>query len=76
MTRPDPTPPDPSLFPIAPTYTADLDAKALDQIADSLNFLRLLQSEGSKLSTQGLAVACMGEIPKILRAVRTTGRKV
>ena len=37
MARPDPTPPDASLFPIAPAFTADLDGKALDEIQAALD---------------------------------------
>jgi hypothetical protein len=64
--RPDPTPPDASLFPIAPAFTADLDAKALDNIAASLRAL--------EASVGGAAPRVALE--DIRAAVRTTGREV
>lgn len=77
--RPDPTPPDASLFPIAPTYTADLDAKALDEIVKLIDRTDLLSlaSKDRFFATDSNgplthALALVG----IRAAVRSTGRTV
>ncbi len=67
MSRPDPTPPDASLFPIAPTFTADLDAKALDDITTILRMWLGLTGSPSVHSSECLKL--------IAEKVATTGRK-
>lgn len=75
--RPDSTPPDASLFPIAPAFTADLDAKALDEIVRAM---RESQADADRTIFRFEDVdlyAIDGQIYRaIMNAIRTTGRDV
>lgn len=77
MARPDPTPPDDTLFPISPCHTAELDGKALDAIAaipHHVNAHTITTRNGGQCAM--LLPLNSGEIARIYSAVRSTGREV
>jgi hypothetical protein len=65
--RPDSTPPDDSLFPIAPCYTAELDAKALDEIHAAL-------SDAAHAAPEDVERLTAEASARVIAALRSTGR--
>jgi len=79
--RPDDRPTDPRLFPTEPNFTADLDAKALDEILRELNRFKTTAAQSLDLIAKGKPAMLPEDnanrlIKAVIVAVRTTGRKV
>lgn len=68
--RPDPTPPDDTLFPISPCHTAELDARAVDVMAEVLTQIEF------KPRSLRISILTDAQIQRIYDAVIATGREV
>lgn len=72
--RPDSTPTDPRLFPTESNFTADLDARALDEIVEAFKKKRQF---GPPTSDETRRERVWGEmLDEIEAAIRITGRVV